>query len=163
MFLDCFQLGLEKAWLNTNFFKLSVDGPNTTQKLVCLEFVWTTRFPDFFSRRWVWTLLWLWPTKSYFCRKTAACEPQTYFRSSLFRKDGKTGNTSAVLRLSTRRLSLSTRFALLAKCCVRLSWLIKRLLCKLRIPSPVIKVREKVFKKPSVSIKISEELSRGEA
>ena len=50
-----------------------------------------------------------------------ACEPQTYFRSSLFRKEATTGNTSAVLRLSTRRLALCTRFALLAKCRVRLS------------------------------------------
>ena len=56
-----------------------------------------------------------------------ACEPQTYFRSSLFRKEATTGNTSAVLRLSTRRLALCTRFALLAKCRVRLSWLIKAL------------------------------------
>ena len=33
MFMDCFQLGKEKAWF-TNFFKLSVDSPNTTHKLV---------------------------------------------------------------------------------------------------------------------------------
>ena len=31
MFLDCFQLGLGKPDFNTNFFKLSVDRPNTTQ------------------------------------------------------------------------------------------------------------------------------------
>ena len=44
MFLDCFQLGLGKPDFNTNFFKLSVDRPNTTLKLVSLEFFWTKAF-----------------------------------------------------------------------------------------------------------------------
>ena len=51
MFLDCFQLGLEKVKL----FE-SVNRPNTTHKLVVmwsvtLELVWTTGFPSFLSRR----------------------------------------------------------------------------------------------------------------
>ena len=40
MFLDCFQLGLGKPDFNTNFFKLSVDRPNTTQACepgICLN------------------------------------------------------------------------------------------------------------------------------
>ena len=52
MFVDCFQLGLEKAWF-TNFLKyiLTDDRPNTTHKLLImwattLEFVWTTGFPS---------------------------------------------------------------------------------------------------------------------
>ena len=35
MFLDCFQLSLEKAWF-TNFLKLSVDRANTTHKLMTM-------------------------------------------------------------------------------------------------------------------------------
>ena len=68
MFLDCFQLGLEKVKL----FE-SVDRPNTTHKFVImwnvtLEFVWTTGFPSFLSRRCVWTWTELWLSKFYFCR-----------------------------------------------------------------------------------------------
>ena len=67
MFLDCFQLGLEKVKL----FE-SVNRPNTTHKLVVmwsvtLELVWTTGFPSFLSRRCVWTWTELWLRKSYFC------------------------------------------------------------------------------------------------
>ena len=52
MFLDFFQLSLEKAWF-TNFLKLSVDRPNTTHKLmtmwnVMLEFFEQQVFPLFF-------------------------------------------------------------------------------------------------------------------
>ena len=35
MFLDCFQLSLEKAWF-TNFLKLSVDRANMTYKLMTM-------------------------------------------------------------------------------------------------------------------------------
>ena len=68
MFLDCFQLSLEKVKL----FE-SVDRPNTTHKFVImwnatLEFVWTTGFASFLSRRCVWTWTELWLSKFYFCR-----------------------------------------------------------------------------------------------
>ena len=85
MFLDCFQLGLEKVKL----FE-SVNRPNTTHKLVVmwsvtLELVWTTGFPSFLSRRCVWTWTELWLRKSYFCRTESyiiegdSCPRSSYF------------------------------------------------------------------------------------
>ena len=85
MFLDCFQLDLEKVKL----FE-SADRPNTTHKLVIrrdhvsvtLELVWTTGFPSF-GCVWTWTELWL--CKSYFCRSESyiiegdSCPRSCYF------------------------------------------------------------------------------------
>ena len=68
MFLDCFQLGLEKAWWLT-FWNQELTGHKLVIMWnVTLEFVWTTGFPSFLSRRCVctWTKLWL--STSYFCR-----------------------------------------------------------------------------------------------
>ena len=59
MLLDIFHLGLKKAWF-TNLFEIRRWQAKTTHKLVimwnvALEFVWSTGFPSFLSRRCVWT------------------------------------------------------------------------------------------------------------
>ena len=51
-------------------------------------------------------------------------------------KSQNNGLATGALFFSSPHLALRTRFALRAKCCVRLAWLIKRLLCRLTYKQP---------------------------
>ena len=63
---------------------------------------WSSRYPPNgeLAPRLIFWRGWLWASKKKSCTETVACEPQTYFRSSVLGgREATTGNTSAVSRL----------------------------------------------------------------